>query len=265
MNTVLLSKTKKLIGLLLFGACSLSSVAQQDSLRHSVGISYEQTHFTKQFSEDWRVTSAEYSHKVKRATLIGKLNAAQRFGRQGLQFEAQAYPRLSRSVYAFVGASYSNHNPVFPAYTSGVTIYTGLPKGWEVEGGYRQLHFTENIWVGSGGVSKYLGNWLFNFTSYVSIKSPAESQSYFVTAKRFFNNPKEMVWLQAGSGISPDERRNIQLSTPNLTSRRLNAGARFFIWKNTLVQLTAGYSRDEYKEKTYGNQWNGAAGLNFLF
>jgi YaiO family outer membrane protein len=164
-----------------------------------------------------------------------------------------------------VGTSYSNNNPVFPNYTTGATLYVGLNGGWEVEGGYRQLKFADHIWVGSGGVSKYVGNWLFNITSYISLQTPADNQSYFVTAKRFFADSREMVWLQAGSGVSPDERRNVQLTTTNLRSKRLNAGAKFFVRKNTLLQLTAGYSRDEFREKTFGSQWNGAAGFAFLF
>ena len=74
-----------------------------------------------------------------------------------------------------------------------------------------------------------------------------------------------MVWFQAGSGVSPDERRNVQLVTGNLTSKRLTVGTRFFTSKRMLAQVTAGYARDEYREKTYGNQWYGSAGLFFLF
>ena len=255
---------KKTVLFAFTGFCFVAA-AQQDSLRHSIGVSYEHTHFSKQFSDDWKVTSIEYSHKASAATFIGKVNYAQRFGQEGVQFEAQAYPKISQRVYAYVGASYSNNNPVFPRYTTGATVYVGINNGWEIEGGYRQLNFDKNIWVGAGGVSKYLGNWLVNIRSFISIDAPADNQSYFFTAKRFMSNPREMIWFQVGSGVSPDERRNVQLTTTNLTSRRLNAGAKFFVWKNTLAQLAAGYSRDEYKEKTFGNQWNGSAGLAFLF
>lgn len=250
---------------LLLGSCFFSAQAQQDTLRHAIGINYEHTHFSKQFAEDWRIASVEYKQKTNAITLIGKVNVAQRFGQKGIQAEAQAYPKFSRRVYAFVGASYSNNNPVFPGYTTGATLYVGLNGGWEVEGGYRQLKFTDQIWVGSGGVSKYFGNWLFNLTSYISIQTPADNQSYFFTAKRFFADSREVFWIQAGSGVSPDERRNIQLTTANLRSKRLNAGAKFFVWKNTLLQLTGGYSKDEFREKTFGNQWNGLAGFAFLF
>lgn len=243
----------------------LNVQAQEDTLRQAVSVNYEHSHFSKQFEEDWKIASVEYKQKTNAVTLIGKLNVAQRFGQQGFQAEAQAYPKFSRRVYAFVGASYSNNNPVFPAYTTGATLYVGLKGGWEVEGGYRQLKFNDHIWVGSGGMSKYFGNWLFNVTAYISIQAPSDNQSYFVTAKRFFKDPREMVWVQAGSGISPDERRNIQLTTANLRSKRVNTGTKFFVRKNTLLQLTAGYSRDEFREKTFGNQWNGSAGFSFLF
>jgi YaiO family outer membrane protein len=140
-----------------------------------------------------------------------------------------------------------------------------LGKGWEVEGGYRQLHFDDDIWVGAGGLSKYLGNWLVNLGTYLSINSPADNQSYFLTAKRFLSDRGDMVWFQAGSGVSPDEKRNVQLATSNLTSKRVTVGTKFFTSKRTVAQVTAGYARDEYREKTYGNQWYGSAGLAVLF
>ena len=264
-STSLSRSWKKALAVLLLCYYGGHATAQQDSLRHSVGVSYEHTHFDKQFTDDWKVTSLEYSYKTTRVAYVGRVNYASRFGQQGVQLEAQAYPLISKRVYAYLGASYSNNSPVFPTYTTGATVYASLGKGWEVEGGYRQLHFNENIWVGSGGLSKYLGAWLVNFTSYLSINSPANNQSYFFTAKRFLSDRGDMVWFQAGSGVSPDERRNVQLSTGQLTSKRLTAGTRFFTTKRTLAQITAGYSRDEYREKTYGNQWYGSAGMAFLF
>jgi YaiO family outer membrane protein len=265
MKRLKISNLKRKAFIVALSSCCLTAMAQQDSLQNTIGISYEHTHFSRQFADDWKLGSIEYSHRTATAVFIGKVNYAQRFGQEGVQFEAQAYPKISRRVYAYFGASYSAGNPVFPTYTTGATLYIGINHGWEAEGGYRQLNFNQNIWVGTAGLSKYLGSWLFNIRSFISVDAPADNQSYFFTAKRFFSNPKEMIWLQVGNGVSPDEKRNVQLNTANLTSRRLNAGAKFFVWRNTLAQLTAGYSRDEYKEKTFGNQWNGSAGLAFEF
>ena len=223
-------------------SCSLFVNAQQDSVQNSIGLSYEHTYFSGPYTQEWKVASLEYEHKTSSLALIGKVNYAHRYGEEGVQFEAQAYPKLGKKVYAFLGASYSGSKPVFPVYTTGATLYISLNNGFEVEGGYRQLNFDKNIWVGTGGISKYWCNWLFNFRSFISIDAPADNQSYFLTAKRFLRNPKEVIWVQIGNGISPDERRNVQLKTANLTSKRLCAGAKFFVWKNTLATITTGYS-----------------------
>src|SRR5688500_11825498 len=93
----------KQAGLALFLGClGMKAGAQQDSLRHMIGISYEHTHFDKQFSDDWQVTSLEYGQKTKGATFIGRVNYASRFAQQGVQAEAQAYPLISKRVYAYV-------------------------------------------------------------------------------------------------------------------------------------------------------------------
>lgn len=244
----------------------LVATAQKDSLPNKLTISYDYTHFDRQFADDWQVASLEYSRTTGFGALLGRLNQATRFGRQGWQFEGEAYPVISKKLYAFAGVSYADAVPVFPKWRTGTTLYYNFAKSWEAEGGFRYLYFDRSIWMGTAGVSKYMGNWLLNVRSFFSIDAPVSSQSFFFKAQRFLKNENDYVWLQAGSGVSPDESRNVQLSTSsNLVSKRFTAGAKLSLLRQWQLALSAGYARDEYRTKTFGHQYNGTVGVSYLF
>lgn len=255
---------------IIFTACfffSFSAVfAQNDSLQNAITISYEHVYFDKQFANDWRVVSLEYKRRTGMGTLLGRLSGANRFQRSGWLGELEAYPVISKKLYAFAGIGFSNDVPVFAQWRTGSTLYYNFAKGWEAEGGFRFLYFDRSIWMGTAGMSKYVGAWLLNARSFFSIHAPFSNQSFFVKAQRYLKNEKDYVWMQVGSGVSPDESRSIQLNTAvNLVSNRVNAGARLSLSNMVQAILAAGYARDEYREKTFGNQFNGSVGVNLRF
>lgn len=245
---------------------SPASAQLADSSKHTLSLSYDYNHFQKQFSSNWHLASLEYKRQLSRGAVLGRLNYGNRLNQQGWQGELEAYPVLSKKVYAYTGVGFSNNLPVFPKWRTGASLYVTLPKAWEVEGGFRQLYFTESIWLGTAGLSKYVGNWLFNLRSYIAFEDIANNQSYFASARRYFNNGIDYAWMQVGSGVSPDESRNIQIgSTSNFSSKRVMAGAKFSIAKQTQVLLSAGWSRNEYQKATYDNQINTTIGISQRF
>ena len=242
------------------------SRAQSDTLSNKLSLVYDYTHFDRQFSDDWQMTSLEYSRRTGLGTLLGRLNYANRFATSGWQFEGEAYPVLSKKVYAYTGLSYADAVPVFPRWRTGASLYVNFAKGWEGEGGFRYLYFNQSIWMGTAGLSKYAGAWLLNVRSFFSVHAPLSNQSFFVKAQRYLRNEKDYVWLQVGSGVSPDESRNVQLNgETQLVSKRVMAGAKFSVGSQLQLTLTSGYARDEFRSKTFGNQYSGSAGVGFRF
>ena len=81
------------------------------------------------------------------------------------------------------------------------------------------------------------------------------------TARRYFGEMNDYAWLQIGTGVSPDESRNIQFTTnQRLYSNRVTIGIRKSIQRKHLLIFHTGYSRDEYQPKTFGNQYFGSIG-----
>lgn len=246
---------------------SVSSQAQSvDSTKNAITITYDYNHFQRQFANDWHMGSIEYKRKLPQGAILGRLNYGNRFQQSGWQGEIEAYPVLTKKLYAYTGISFSDNMPVFPKWRTGTTLYLALPKAWEVEGGFRYLYFTESVWLGTAGISKYVGNWLFNARTYIGLENTSNNQAYFVSARRYFNNGIDYAWLQAGSGVSPDEYRNIQLgSLYNLNSKSLILGTNLSLTKRTKLLLSAGWFRNEYRKGSHDNQLNTTIGVSQKF
>ena len=67
--------------------------------------------------KDWQTASVEYIRRQRRITVLGTLNYAHRFEKQGTQWLFQAYPKIGHSAYAQLLFAYSD-GKVFPNLTS---------------------------------------------------------------------------------------------------------------------------------------------------
>ena len=237
-----------------------------DSSKNEVSIRYDFFHFDKAFADNWHIGSLEYKRQTFLGDVLGRLNYADRLGKKGWQGEAEAYPRLTKKIYGYISLGYSAAVPVFPKFRSGASLYVSLPKAWEVEGGFRHLYFDQSVWIGTAGLSKYLGPWLFNVRTFLSENTSGTDQSYFFSVRRYFGERSNYAWLQLGSGVSPDENRNVQLKGDGkLSSKRVSAGINFFPAAKHRIQASFGYSRDEYLPDRFGNQFFGTIGYGRRF
>ena len=238
----------------------------KDSLHNTISVGYEHYHFDKQFSDDWQIGSVEYKREASSGAYLGRFNYADRLGRTGWQAEVEAYPKLSRKMYAYLGAGYSSSLPVFPQWRSGGSLFFVLPKGWEAEGGVRHLYFDQNIWIGTAGVSKYLGSWLLNLRSFIGSSAPGSNHSVFFTARHYLKNERDYLWLQLGSGISPDESRNVLIEKGAvLSSKRITAGAQLSLTQRYGLAAQLGWSHDDIGWGRKGNQIIGGLRLSYRF
>lgn len=189
-------------------------------------------------------------------------NRSTRYGKEGVQFEAESYPVFSKKVYSYVGIGYSNAMPVFPKFRAGYSLFINLPEAFEVEGGFRYLDFDKDIFVYTLGASKYIGNWLINARSFLTPMDNRIEQSYLLTTRRYFGEHNQYAFLQAGYGISPDENRNIQLITnTSLKTYRISAGSWINITRTLQAQFEFGYSQNELSETVKNHQFFGTIGI----
>lgn len=239
-------------------ARSISDKIKDQSSKNKLGISYDFIGFDKQFDNPWHLASISYSRSTAIGSVIGRFNYANRFTTGAVQFEADAYPRISKTFYSYVSGGISNKSGVFPQYRAGFSLYANLPKSFEAEAGFRYLYFSSATWIYTGSIGKYFKNYWFNFRTYLTPGNNNISQSYSFTTRYYFGGAEDYLSFSLGTGISPDDRsNNIQLGNVyKLKSNGISAGYNKTIKNLNTISITGSWTHQEYLQNTFGNQFN---------
>lgn len=235
--------------------------------KNALSVLYNLTHFDKQFDEDWHIVGLSYKRVTKYGSVILRGNYANKFGIDGKQIELEAYPRISKTFYLYVGAGYSEDVGIFPKYRTGISLFANLPKSFEGELGYRQLYFSDNIWMYTASVGKYYKNYWFNVRTYLTPDHKNISHSYTGTVRYYTKGANDYFGIQVGSGISPEESTNNLLANENFKLKTFKAGCEytFSVQKLNIVTLTFLYSNQEYRNNQKGNQFDFSVGYTRNF
>ena len=138
------------------------------------------------------------------------------------------------------------------------TSSANLPSSFEGELGFRYLHFTGDTWIYTAAVSKYVGDFWFNFRTYLTPSNSAISQSYTVHVRYYTGGADDYLSLGVGTGISPDDPRNIILlnngNNYKLTSDNISAAFYHSFKRLNVFFITASLDNQEYQFNTRGNQ-----------
>jgi len=235
--------------------------------KNALSVIYNLTHFDKQFDEDWHIVGLGYKRVTKYGSVILRGNYANKFGEDGKQIELEAYPRISKTFYLYVGAGYSENVGIFPKYRTGVSLFANLPKSFEGELGYRQLYFSDNIWMYTASVGKYYKNYWFNLRTYLTPDNKNISHSYTGTVRYYTKGANDYFGIQVGSGISPEESTNNLLANENFKLKTFKVGCEytFSVKKLNIFTLTFLYSNQEYRINQKGNQFDLSIGYTRNF
>ena len=247
-------------------ARSLAEKINDQSAKNKLGISYDLATFDKQFDDPWHIVSLDYSRNTKAASFIGRMNYANRFKTNAVQFEADAYPRISKTFYGYLNAGLSDKSGIFPQYRGGFSLYANLPKSFEAEAGFRYLYFNDPTWIYTASLGKYFKNYWCNFRTYITPATESVSNSYSITTRYYFKETN-YFGVGLGTGISPDEKaNNIQLANLyKLKSYRISADYRNTFKTFNSILLSFSMLQQEYLPKVTGNQYLFSVGYQRRF
>ena len=234
---------------------------------NEIGINYNFMYFDTQFEDNWHILGVSYKRATPIGSFIFRTNYANKFADNGVQFELEAYPRLSKIFYMYLGAGYSENVGIFPKFRSGASLYANLPKSFEAEVGYRQLKFTENIWMYTASIGKYYKNFWFNARTYLTPDEDNISQSYAATVRYYTKGADDYLGFIVGTGISPEENReNLFTDNPyKLKSFKAGLDYNFSIKSKNLFSITGTYYNVEYRPETKDNQFDISLGYRRKF
>jgi len=228
---------------------------------NTIGTSYDYDHFSKVF-DPWHAVALSYSRKTAIGSVIGRINYANRFLTNGMQFEMDAYPRFMDGFYSYVNFGYSNAS-IFPKFRFGLSLYYSLPMSFEIDAGIRYLKFSTSTNIYTFALGKYYSAYWFSFRTFIIPSGNSASYSYSLITRYYLSDADNYLALSLGTGISPDER---SLNNPNLLiSKKIGADYNFRISKRQTVSLTTGYIYEEYFADSFRNKVSFGVGTQFSF
>ncbi|MEO0311809.1 MAG: YaiO family outer rane beta-barrel protein [Bacteroidota bacterium] len=197
------------------------------SLNNRMQVSYEVDYFD-QTDLPQQYAAVEAGHSFKFGTFIGRVGLANRFDRNGVQYEVDGYLKLIKNSYMYVNGGYSA-STIFPEYRAGLEHFHKLGAGFELSGGFRYLYFDQpGVTVYTMSLGNYFKKYWISARAFVTprkndlIQSSSFALNNSVTVLAFFRNyfgdADNFFGMRLGSGQSPDQRRIIDKNPVRLRS-----------------------------------------------
>lgn len=253
---------------LLLALAAASPLAAQDPQsaepRSRVAVEYGHVAFSGDELEGWHLVTAEASHRAGAATLVGRVNWAERLGRSGAQVEAEAYPRLGGGAYLYLNAGYSGA-AIFPELRTGAELYGPLGNAFEGSAGARRLWFeASSVTILTGSVAKYAGDYYVALRPYVTPRDGETAFSGSLLVRRYFGGPESFATVVVGGGSAPSEAP-LEFEVERLGSARLSLWGRHPLTARLGLRWSAGWEREETAEEARRTRLSVGAGLDARF
>lgn len=246
-------------------ARSLLSSINSATAKNAVGLNYEFVYFDERFDDPWHLAALDYIRQTKLGSVAARVNFANRFSTDALQFEVDAYPRISDVFYTYVNLGISSDSGIFPQYRAGFSLFSNLPASFEADAGFRYLAFDDDTFVYTLGLGKYYKNYWFNFRTYLTPSDSALSQSYALTVRYYFGGADDFIGARIGTGISPDDNANSALfngaTITRLRSNNLTLFYRNLLGATHVLTAQAGLEDQEYAADSSGLQFSVSVGF----
>ncbi len=154
---------------------------------------------------------------------------------------------------------------MFPQWRGGFSLYANLPKSFEGELGFRYLKFSgDPTWIYTGYLGKYYKSWLFGVRAYLTpgTFTSVASTSYTASARYYYGSADDVIGLNLGYGISPDDRSNlVQLDgSVRLISYKAGLSFKKKVSRTNVLSFDFSWFNQEYLPQTKGNQYQISAG-----
>ena len=107
-------------------ALKLQESIKLASMRNRMTISYTIDQFEKKAIDSWHLLYLQYTRSTSLGSVVARINYANRFKTDGLQYEMDAYPRIAPRSYGYLNVGYSNAS-IFPSFRAGAEINHNFP------------------------------------------------------------------------------------------------------------------------------------------
>lgn len=196
---------------------------------NAIGIKSSVDFYSETF-DPMQYYSLYYSRLTKYGSIIGKMNFSRRFNDNGIQFEVDMYPKITKGLYAYLNLGFSN-SYLYPDIRYGAELYKSLPKSFEVSLGFRTLKYSTTTNIYTGSVGWYTGNSYLSFRPYLTPSDNGTSKSGTLNYRKYRSDADNYFSISAGMGFSPEiDRFNFggnENTIIDLQSQKFNVGYYF--------------------------------------
>jgi len=200
----------------------------------------------------------DYTFKIKKHSLIFRLNYAYRYKEHGLQAEVDYYHVLKKGRYLYFNYGASIYNSLFPMHRAGAEFYFPLKKHFEASIGARYMYFpNNNVYTLTGHLGKYLNSYWFSFRPFFTIQNIGNSVSVVLNARKYGHFSMSYWGVELGFGNSPDERYILDPTGEyfRLNSYRIKLERNIIIGRVNELKLSFSYSYEETIKSVYRNRY----------
>ena len=241
--------------------------SQIDNLHKEILLLSKNKLFTISYSLDFFDKNApqhliylDYGLKLKKQTMILRLNYANKFQKKGIQLETDYYRSLNKG-YIYLNYGYAIENALFPKHRIGAEYYFSIIKSLEGSLGGRYLHFQRvDVFISTGSITKYFGNNLVSIRPFYTFKTGSSKQSISLIGdyRRYGKNALTYWGIEFGYGNSPDDRLQITNGNENyrLQSYKVKLERNFIVGKTSEMKVMGGYSNEEYYTNKFRNRYS---------
>ena len=239
-----------------------------DLMKNRIRLSYTIDLFDKSFNRDpWQITALSYGRKTKFGSVIARVNMARRFNDNGMQYEMDAYPKISENNYAYLNYGFSQ-SYIFPDHRIGAEWYHNFPRSFEGSVGVRRLYFgSSDVNIYTATVGKYVGNYWLSLRSYVTPGTDGTSVSGQLHIRHYFSDPEDYLSLRLGYGVSPDDNRNLINAGQRLTlkSRSIRMEYNHIFKRIWILNTGATWGNEERTPGSYSGYYTLDISISRLF
>lgn len=230
-----------------------------------VRAGYSFDSFSEPYDRFWQVFKTGAGHRfdwgpAAAGLNIGTININDTLTTE-LQFEAEAWPKISDKNYAFLAYAYSP-GKYFPAHRAAAEVWQILPGGWALSAGLNYYRFDRNIFISGLSVEKYITRFWFSLKGYFHFKDDGIRTSFYLNGRRYFNDT-DYLQITLGTGTAPDEPIDIQTDIERFSANSIRLSYYGNLTNKLSVRIGAGYSNEEFTEGEWRNRFEGH--LNFIY
>lgn len=195
-------------------------------------------------NKPWHLSSLEYERKFSFGSVIPRVNYARRFNDNGFQFETDSYIFISKKIYTYLNAGFSE-DIIFPKLRFGIEPYLVLPEGFEASVGFRFLSFEQNdIRIYTGSIGKYFGNYWVSIRPFLVPESGETKFTLNILARRYFTDKYSYLTLRLAWGSYPSQSLTLQ-EFARTNSKSIGFDYSFWLLKDILLGLGLSYEQEE--------------------